>query len=264
MRTVISLIGVLLSVSFMQAQKVFTQEELDAVLHPALIDCAEEILRFERVEINAGTLSEDDKPQVFTFTCTNVWKKKLVVKRIKTTCGCTGASIDHPVIAPGEKAVVRMTYNPFGQPGKIYTRAFIYADLSDEKPVAALTLLGRVTPSSALWKDYKYAMGSLKIRARVINLGVVHPSMHRLEKIACANAGNKELRISAAEGFLPAFLKLRTEPEELEAGQEGFLVVELDGKKLPEEKGKKQFSVLLEGLSVRPSDRTIKISVEIE
>lgn len=264
MKTVISLIVVFLSVSFLQAQKVFTQEELDAVLHPALIEGAEKLLHFERVEINAGVLSEDDKPQVFTFACTNIGRHKLLVTRIKTTCGCTGASIDHPVIVPGEKAVVRMAYNPFGQPGKIYTKAFIYTNLSDDKPVAALTLLGRVTPSSALWKDYKYAMGSLRIRTKVINLGVVHPSMHRLEKIACANAGSKKLKVSAVKGFLPDFVKLRTEPEVLEAGEEGFLVVELDGKKLPEEKGKKQLNVLLEGLSIRPSERTIRIRLEIK
>lgn len=46
------------------AQKVFSQKELDAVLNPVLMEHAEEMLRFERMEINAGTLSEDDKPQV--------------------------------------------------------------------------------------------------------------------------------------------------------------------------------------------------------
>lgn len=264
MRTVISLVGIFLSVSVLQAQKVFTQEELDAVLHPSLIECAEEILRFDKTEINAGVLSEDDESQVFTFSCTNVGKQKLVVTEIKTTCGCTGASISHPVLAPGEKAIIRLTYNPFGQPGRIYTRAFIYTDLSEEKPLAALTLVGRVTPSVALWRDYKYAMGSLRIRTKVINLGMVDSSKHRLEKIACANAGSKKLKVSAVKGFLPDFLKLRTEPEVLEAGQEGFLVVELDGKKLPEEKGKKQLNVLLEGISARPSERTIRIRVEIK
>lgn len=50
--------------AFLMAQKVFSQKELDAVLNPVLMEHAEEMLRFERMEINAGTLSEDDKPQV--------------------------------------------------------------------------------------------------------------------------------------------------------------------------------------------------------
>ena len=126
MRTVIIWMFILLSVPSLMAQKVFSQKELDAVLNPVLMEHAEEMLRFERMEINAGTLSEDDKPQVFTFTCTNVGKQKIVVTKISTTCGCTNAHIDSPVINPGEKAVIQLTYNPFGQPGTIYTRAFVY------------------------------------------------------------------------------------------------------------------------------------------
>ena len=89
--------------------------------------------------------------------------------------------------------------------------------------------------------------------------------MHRrVERIACANAGNEPLKVSAVKGFLPEFLKLRTEPEVLEPGQEGLLMVELDGRKLSGQKGKKSFSVLLEGVSGRPSDRTIKINMDIK
>lgn len=173
MRTVIIWMFILLSVPSLMAQKVFSQKELDAVLNPVLMEHAEEMLRFERMEINAGTLSEDDKPQVFTFTCTNVGKQKIVVTKISTTCGCTNAHIDSPVINPGEKAVIQLTYNPFGQPGTIYTRAFVYVSISEKKPIAALTISGKVTPSSTLWRDYRYTMGHLKIRAKTDRKSVV-------------------------------------------------------------------------------------------
>lgn len=128
-----------------------------------------------------------------------------------------------------------------------------------------MTISGKVTPSSALWRDYRYTMGHLKIRAKTINMGTVTAPMHRrVERIACANAGNEPLKVSAVKGFLPEFLKLRTEPEVLEPGQEGLLMVELDGRKLSGQKGKKSFSVLLEGVSGRPSDRTIKINMDIK
>jgi hypothetical protein len=81
------------------------------------------------------------------------------------------------VINPGEKAVIQLTYNPFGQPGTIYTRAFVYVSISEKKPIAALTISGKVTPSSALWRDYRYTMGHLKIRAKTINMGTVIWSM---------------------------------------------------------------------------------------
>lgn len=261
-RTVIILMVMQLSVSLLSAQKVFTQEELEAVLHPALVEDAQKMLRFEQTEINAGVLSEDDKPQVYTFACTNVSSQKIVITRISTTCGCTDAHIDRPVINPGEKAVVSVTYNPFGQPGKIYTKAFVYADVSEKQPVASLSIVGQVTPSKALWKDYKYVMGDLKVRTKTVNFGVVSAGMHRVEKIACVNAGSHDLKISAMKEFLPDFIRMRTEPEVLEPGQEGYLVFELAGEKMAGNKIKKVFNVLLEGLSAPPSDRMIKISIE--
>lgn len=238
MRTVIIWMSILLSVPSLMAQKAFSQKELDAVLNPVLVEHGEEILRFERMEINAGTLSEDDKPQVFAFICTNVGTEKVVVTKITTTCGCTNAQIDSPIINPGEKAMVQLTYNPFGQPGTIYTRAFVYASISEEKPIAALTISGEVTPSATLWKDYRYAMGHLKMRAKTLNMGTVTSTMRKVERIACANAGTTPLKVGVVKGFLPEFLSVRTEPEILEPAQEGFLIVELDGKKLSEQRGK--------------------------
>lgn len=264
MRAVIIWMFVLLSVPSLMAQKAFSQKELDAVLNPVLVEHGEEILRFERMEINAGTLSEDDKPQVFAFICTNVGTEKVVVTKITTICGCTNAQIDSPIINPGEKAMVQLTYNPFGQPGTIYTRAFVYASISEEKPIAALTISGEVTPSATLWKDYRYTMGHLKMRAKTLNMGTVTSTMRKVERIACANAGTTPLKVGVVKGFLPEFLSVRTEPEILEPAQEGCLIVELDGKKLSEQRGKKSFSILLDGIFGRPSDRTIKISMDIK
>lgn len=107
-------------------------------------------------------------------------------------------------------------------------------------------------------------MGHLKIRAKTLNMGTVTSTMRKVERIACANAGSAPLKIGAVKGFLPEFLSLRTEPEVLEPAQEGFLIVELDGEKLSEQKGQKSFSILLDGISGRPSDRTIKISMDIK
>ena len=86
MRPVIIWMFILLSVPSLMAQKAFSQKELDAVLNPVLVEHAEEMLRFERMEINAGTLSEDDKPQVFSFICTNIGTEKVVVKIGRASC----------------------------------------------------------------------------------------------------------------------------------------------------------------------------------
>mgnify|MGYP000069700367 CR=1 FL=1 len=53
-------------------------------------------------------------------------------------------------------------------------------------------------------------MGHLKIRAKTINMGTVTATMHRrVERIACANAGNEPLKVSAVKGFLPEFFEVK-------------------------------------------------------
>ena len=111
---------ILLSVPFDGTESPFSKE-LDAVLNPVLMEHAEEMLRFERMEINAGTLSEDDKPQVFTFLH-ECRKTENSSNKDFYYMWMYKRQIDSPVINPGEKAMIQLTYNPFGQPGTIYTR----------------------------------------------------------------------------------------------------------------------------------------------
>ena len=48
------------------------QEKTDTLINPPLIKGAEHILRFDETVLNIGTLTEDDAPKMYRFTCTNV------------------------------------------------------------------------------------------------------------------------------------------------------------------------------------------------
>ena len=61
---------------------------------------AEQILRFDKTVLNIGTLTEDDAPQTYRFTCKNISKKTLTITRVRTTCGCAVARPDVPGILP--------------------------------------------------------------------------------------------------------------------------------------------------------------------
>lgn len=246
------------------AQKFFTREQLESVLNPPLLENAESILCFDSLSVHAGTLSEDDSPVTYVFPCRNVSGKQVEVIRVRTTCGCTDAVVGKTVLEPGEGTDIRVTFNPFGHPGKLFTRTFVYVSLSDEKPAASLSIVGEVLPSSALWKNYRYSMGNLRTVRRNVDFGLVKRGTKRSEKIACANSGSRPLTVKATDGFLPAYLSVRTEPETLEASEEGFIVVEVDGEKFPERKdGKVSLNILLDGISAPPSDRMLRISLEM-
>lgn len=246
------------------AQKFFTREQLEAVLNPPLLQDAGNILRFDSLSVHAGTLSEDDAPVTYVFTCRNISGKQVEVTRIKTTCGCTDAAIGKTLLEPGDGTDIRVTFNPFGHPGKLFTRAFVYVSLSEKEPVASLAVVGEVQPSSALWKNYRFAMGNLRVVRKDVDFGRIKEGVVRTEKIACANSGSRPLTVKAVGGFLPGYLSVRTEPETLEASEEGFLLIEVDGEKLSGEKGgERHLNVLLDGIFASPSERTLRVSLEI-
>ena len=262
MRIVVALLlAVVFYVQQFYAQK-YARKEFDKVLNPSLLAGADSILRFDNTVISAGTMSEDDEPGSFCFKCRNTGTRSVVVTKIATTCGCTEAKINMPVIEPGGEAEVTLVFNPFGHPGKAYLRAFVYSDLSEKLPIAVLTVNGEVTPSAKLWKDYRFTMGDLKLRSATFNLGKVRIGSKRKERVACANSGSKPLKVTAMDGFLPSFMSLRTEPEVLEPSEEGYLILELKENVPDGIIGKKTYKVLLDGLRTRPSERMIDVNLE--
>lgn len=258
----IFILSFILSVEFVFPQKVYTKDELDSVMNPRLLVGNKDLLRFAAVEINAGIMSEDDKPLSFSFKCRNVSNRLITITKISTTCGCTDAKISNSVIKAGEETEVLLVFNPFGHPGKAFLRAFVYSDLSEKMPIAVLTINGEVTPSVKLWKDYRFTMGELKLRNKTFNMGKVRIGTKRTERIACANSSSKPLKVTAMKGFLPDFMSIRTEPEVLEPSEEGYIILELKENVLDGIIGKKTYKVLLDGIHVRPSERMIGVNIE--
>ena len=99
------------------------QEKTDTLINPPLIKGAEHILRFDKTVLNIGTLTEDDAPKMYRFTCTNVSGKAINLTRVRTTCGCAVADVRTGEISPGETRVVVLTYHPKNHPGTIDTNA---------------------------------------------------------------------------------------------------------------------------------------------
>lgn len=255
--------GLLLTVMPVCAQTIHDKTELDAVLNPQMVENATCKLSIEPKERSIGVLSEDTVPVSYTFLCRNIGTQPLTIQKLVTSCGCTQAKISKQRLVAGDTATITVCYNPYAQAGRVFSRVFIYTDLSDKRPTGIVTLTGEVTPSADLWKDYRYALGTLRVRRKSVSFGKVQAGVHRVETIPCVNSGSKPLKVRATAGFLPAYLTLRCEPAELEPGQTGELVIELNGDKLPKGDGTFQarHRILLDGISSSPSSRTVIVSI---
>lgn len=237
-----------------------SQEKTDTLINPPLMKQAEHILRFDRTVLNIGTLTEDDTPKMYRFTCTNVSDKTINLARVRTTCGCTVADVRTGEMLPGEAKVIVLTYHPKNHPGTIDTNTFVYLSSSDKTPVARLTLVGNVLPGADEWGRYPYAMGKLRLKQNRIEFREVSSGKRPSERILCGNSGNQSLRLSASA--IPEFATFRTEPEVISPGSEADIVVTIDTSLIPAGKGSSfTFPIIIEGVDGQPSDRMLNIKV---
>lgn len=236
------------------------QAAVDSLLNPPLMQQAENILRFRETVLDVGTLTEDDAPQTYRFTYTNVSPEPVVITRVRTTCGCAVAEARTGKVMPGETQTIALTYHPRNHPGTVDTNAFVYLSTSDKTPVARLTLIGNVLPGTDEWARYPYTMGKLRLKQNRMTFREVRAGKQPSERILCGNSGDKPLRLSAFA--LPRFAGFRTEPEVIPPGAEADIVVTIDASLIPAARGTSfSFPILIEGIDARPTDRTLNVHV---
>ena len=236
-----------------------TREQIDSIVRPKVSPQGAEQLVAEHDTHDLGTLSEDDKPVSHTFTLRNVSGKSVRIQRVHTTCGCTEAAFDTMVIAPGATTKVTLTYDPEDRPGTIDVNAYVYLADGSKQPTARLSLYGEVLDSD-VWSHLPQTMSTLRVKRKEVTISELPATGKPSVRIACANSGERPLRLSAS--MLPAYATFRTEPEVIAPGTEADIIVTIDVAKLPKRGDTLRFPMLIEGIVGRPSERTIYITIK--
>lgn len=238
-----------------------SRAQIDSLLNPPLMKGAGEILHFDGVVRNIGTLTEDDAPVTCRFVCTNVSGGPVELERVRTTCGCLTADYRPGVLAAGENCEISLTYHPKNHPGTVDSNAFVYLAGPEKAPAARLTVLGNVLPGADEWERFPCFMGKLRLKRKAVEIRM-ESGEKATERILCANSGDRPLRLSAQ--MIPEYATFRTEPEVLHPGSEGDIVITVEKALLPQGKGESfSFPVVVGGLDGRPSDRTINVNVKV-
>jgi hypothetical protein len=74
------------------------------------------VMHFSKLEHDFGTINPDDVVET-TFTFTNNGEANLVISKAAGSCGCTVPDYPKEPIAPGQKATVKVSFNPKGKMG---------------------------------------------------------------------------------------------------------------------------------------------------
>lgn len=68
------------------------------------------VIEFEETEFNFDTINENDVI-VHEFTYKNTGKDDLIIRKTKTSCGCTAVSLSKDPIKPGQSGTIKATFN---------------------------------------------------------------------------------------------------------------------------------------------------------
>uniref|UniRef100_UPI003216CACF DUF1573 domain-containing protein n=1 Tax=uncultured Draconibacterium sp. TaxID=1573823 RepID=UPI003216CACF len=75
------------------------------------------VASFEPKTFDFGEMKQGDKKE-HTFSLTNNGKSDLLIRRVRSSCGCTAVAPSTKIIAPGETAPIKVTFDSRGKRGR--------------------------------------------------------------------------------------------------------------------------------------------------
>lgn len=91
-------------------------EEDFSALNPAELANAP-VVAFNTLSTDFGDIAQGVKSE-FTFEMTNKGKSNLIIRNVRSSCGCTAVSPSKTVVGPGEKVPVKVVFDSTGKKGR--------------------------------------------------------------------------------------------------------------------------------------------------
>lgn len=232
--------------------RLVSKEKLKSVNSPELSrDSAS--LGFVTRHIVAEPMSENDAPQTYVFEFANIGHRKMEISRIVSTCSCAQAVCTKKVVAPGEKAEIRVTYNPKGHPGRFERKIFVYT-IDETVPAAVLRLSVNVENSLDIAGQYPLSMGKIRLKSAAVRF---EDGVSDVRKIKFINVSGMVLRFDCDRTFLPDCLIFYAPPTR--PLEEAEMVVRYDSAKPG---SREKMSIFLNDLGVPPSQSALTVYVD--
>lgn len=236
-----------------QERKRPSRAELDLLVNPSLSATAFGTITAEPTTVNLGKVA-DSKPRDALFTLRNTTTEAIEIATIRSSCSCLKVVTPITHIEVGESVTLRAKFNPSGRNGAFAIPLHIYTSLDTLRPTLRLVVEGSVVATDG-WSHLPQRMGVLRLSRKSVTLD----RESHTERIAIANTGDRELRVTAQptlEG-----ITLHTEPTVLKAGEEGDMVITYKPTTMP--KHDMETAIIVEGCGeARPSERMIKITIK--
>ncbi|PIF05282.1 MAG: hypothetical protein CSA36_07465 [Draconibacterium sp.] len=104
------------------------------------------VAKFQEASFDFGDMIQGDKKE-HTFLLSNEGKSDLIIRNIRSSCGCTAVAPSTKVIAPGETAPIKVTFNSRGKRGR-QSKSITVITNDPKNPTSTLRITSNVKTKS--------------------------------------------------------------------------------------------------------------------
>lgn len=166
----------------------------------------EKTLEFIPGSVDFGVIREEGGKVSHKVKAVNISPDSTYIISARTSCGCSAVEYSEAMLAPGDTAVVTLTYDPLNRPGRFLKTARFFT--GKERIGNSIKLSGTVIPSSkSLDMSYPEKAGQLRLSTLFVNAGEISRKEARPLFIGIYNDSDTPIALTA-----------ETESDALDAG----------------------------------------------
>lgn len=190
---------------------------------------AQGVIEFKKKEINLKNLRADDQPHSEVFTVTNTGDKPVIITRITPMTSLLKADWQREPLAPGKKSEIRITFTPNGNMQDNFNyKIMVYSNARNSRE--ELTLSGNLVDNPAKpTLLYKATLDGVKFKTSSINFGTIYTWQVVSDTTYYINTTQEPITITPQ--YHPAHLTVSFQPEILQPGKRGTMIITYDAPK---------------------------------
>lgn len=183
-------------------------------------------------EHDFGAFSEDLGSVEARFLLVNTGTEPLSIIKARANCGCTVPKFTEGDIAPGDTAVLSVSYLASGRPGKFSKKVYV-TTTADPRLQQTLTISGTVVGASQTIRSrFPVDAGPLQLRDNNVAFGEVLSG--KLKSVGLLGYNLTQEDLYPVVVGLPDYMKVAISPEVVPPGEQVNFYFTLDSNKLPE------------------------------
>lgn len=181
--------------------------------------------KFKEVVHDFKTVKEEGGPVSCIFEFSNTEKVPIIIQSVKASCGCTTPFWTREPVLPGQKGLVKTTFNPRNRRGTFSKSITVTTNLGVKK----LLIKGEVAPRpKTLAELYPKRMGHLRVETAYVMFGDITKNQKDTVVLKTANDSHERINISFAD--LPDYIHIDAK-KVMEPQEKSTISIVYDGAK---------------------------------